>query len=46
VLHRIGDCPDHLARFIIITELPEPCIFFVIFIVFPIELIVGTCKNA
>jgi hypothetical protein len=46
VLYRFSDCTHHPARFIIITELAELWIFFIIFLVFSILLIIGTCKIA
>ena len=46
VLYCFGDCDHHPARFITITQLAELCIFFIIFLVFTILLIVGTCKIA
>jgi hypothetical protein len=46
VLYRFTDCAYYPARFIIITEFSELCIFFIIFLVFPNLLIIGTCKIA
>jgi len=45
VLYFFGDCAHHPARFIT-TQLSELCIFFVIFLVFPILLIVRSGKIA
>jgi len=46
VLYCFGDCTHHPARFIIITQLTVLCIFFIIFLVFPFFLVIGTCKFA
>jgi len=46
VLYRFSDCAHHPARFIMSTEFAALCIFFIIFFVFPILLIIGTCKMA
>jgi len=49
-LHAMLYCFEYLAHhpasIIIITQLAELCIFFIIFLVFPTLLIVGTCKIA
>jgi len=46
VLYCFGDCAHHPARVIINTQLAKPCFFFIIFLVFPILLIVQTYKIA
>ena len=46
VLYRFADCAHHPTRFVIITEIAKLSIFFMIFLVFPMLLIVGTCKIA
>jgi len=46
VLYRFSHCAHHPARFIIITEFAELCIFFIFFLVCSILLIIGTCKIA
>ena len=45
-LYRFGDCAHHPARFVIFAQLAKICIFSIIFFVFPILLIVRTCKTA
>jgi len=46
VVYCVGDCAHHPARSIVIPQLAEHCIFFIIFFLFPILLIVRTCMIA
>jgi len=41
-----GDCAQHTARFIIFAQHAQLCVFLIISFVFPILLVVGTCKIA
>ena len=46
MLYHFGDWPYHLAGFVIFTQLPLLRTFFIMILLFPILLSVGTCKIA